>query len=164
MLFRSQTLDGACVFVPPQGYRRGLSAESVTGGGGKFMTTRRQALAMPATLESSRKLLRRERTSLFACLEIIWRVACCRDRPPATPRLPENRPNETDNLHKEAKERGPATLAQLSLHDLGSDATGWTNLFLFRCANHVRNRFPTPSVTPCFLHRREEENERKDLI
>lgn len=37
----------------------------MTGGGGKFMTTRRQALAMPATLESSRKLLRRERTSLF---------------------------------------------------------------------------------------------------
>lgn len=36
----------------------------------------------PATLESSRKLLRRERTSLFACLEIIWRVACCRDHRP----------------------------------------------------------------------------------
>lgn len=74
-------------------------------------------------------------------LEIIWRVACCRDRPPATPRLPENRPNETDNLHgEEAKERGAATLVQLSLDGLRRNRVT-TNLCHSLCANHVRNRF-----------------------
>lgn len=113
----------------------------------------------PATLESSRKLLRRERTSLFACLEIIWRVACCRDRPPATPRLPENRPNETDNLHKEA--RGRRSVAELSLDDLRrrrSLGDGRENLFPSRCAKPRPPRLSFVTIRYLFISRREEND------
>lgn len=112
----------------------------------------------PATLESSRKLLRRERTSLFACLEIIWRVACCRDRPPATPRLPENRPNETDNLHKEA--RGRRSVAELSLDDLRGDGAGGgrENLFPSRCAKPRPPRLSFVTIRYSFISRREEND------
>lgn len=110
----------------------------------------------PATLESSRKLLRRERTSLFACLEIIWRVACCRDRPPATPRLPENRPNETDNLHKEA--RGRRSVAELSLDDLRRRRSrGWTRIsFRHVAPNLVLHAYHSSRYS--FISRREEND------
>lgn len=114
----------------------------------------------PATLESSRKLLRRERTSLFACLEIIWRVACCRDRPPATPRLPENRPNETDNLHKEA--RGRRSVAELSLDDLRRRRSrGWTRESLSVTLRQTSSSTPIIRHDTIFVHistRRERFN------
>lgn len=114
----------------------------------------------PATLESSRKLLRRERTSLFACLEIIWRVACCRDRPPATPRLPENRPNETDNLHKEA--RGRRSVAELSLDDLRRRRSrGWTRESLSVTFRQTSSSTPIIRHDTIFVHistRRERFN------
>lgn len=80
-------------------------------------------------------------------------------RPPATPRLPENRPNETDNLHKEA--RGRRSVAELSLDDLRrrwSLGDGRENLFPSRCAKPRPPRLSFVTIRYLFISRREEND------
>lgn len=79
-------------------------------------------------------------------------------RPPATPRLPENRPNETDNLHKEA--RGRRSVAELSLDDLRGDGAGGgrENLFPSRCAKPRPPRLSFVTIRYLFISRREEND------
>lgn len=79
-------------------------------------------------------------------------------RPPATPRLPENRPNETDNLHKEA--RGRRSVAELSLDDLRGDGAGGgrENLFPSRCAKPRPPRLSFVTIRYSFISRREEND------
>lgn len=80
-------------------------------------------------------------------------------RPPATLRLPENRPNETDNLHKEA--RGRRSVAELSLDDLRrrrSLGDGRENLFPSRCAKPRPPRLSFVTIRYLFISRREEND------
>lgn len=111
----------------------------------------------PATLESSRKLLRRERTSLFACLEIIWRVACCRDH---RPHRGYPRTDQTRRIIYTRRRGGEGAWPNFPSMTFEGDGAGGgrENLFPSRCAKPRPPRLSFVTIRYLFISRREEND------